>query len=724
MNIKERNKRVKSLLDINGFNNEIKFPEFNWNVLSKPPILSYIPYQVLQELENIVNSVRLMNNPTKKYKLEEELLKPLGIYHLASGTNRRAFYSEYDPEIVFKIASDKIGRNDNLSELEIQQFIKPFCPKVYDVLPTGLVSLQERVEPMTQSDFKNIYAGDIFDNIFTLLYCGYVMEDVGSNFFKNWGIRYGFGPVVLDFPYVYKLDWSKLRCSFIDPRTGVMCDGYLDYDYHSGMNELCCTKCGTRYSARSLAKIIYTNGLGSLKGIEKRRELTMPLIDVNNVRTSISINGKVVHRYYQETNGIPKQAPYQDNNQKQQKDDNRYGRVYYKKELKNDIIRFLKHVESRYNTETALDLADKLGVRYFTKGNKKQEPVIEEPKKVEYQKPEVNKVQTTYKEINQFDICDNTDYNWKDKSVQNHNIDQEEQPKEPNIKEVEINNADNYNNQLIHKFSDLNSVITESFDQKALEELNNNKPHEGLYPVRAKTREEIEQEHLQNDNENVVRGFPGTPLVDTMIIQQEVPIIKNKVIEKFNNVKINNRETDEVIRELKKDIKDFIKDDIAKFNNGDSNGIEVNIIKTTDERNNECFDVSVTNYTSPLFEARLYIDETENNIIEEEPVIVSKENTNNDGHINIRIKKEIDGGNYMMNKAVEVYLLNKAETLDLDSYYDAEEAKRSITNALCAGLKDNFKDMPYGQANELAKMFVKDRFIFDDKKESTVSDEL
>ena len=35
------------------------------------------------------------------------------------------------------------------------------------------------------------------------------MADIGTNFFMNWGIRPGFGPVLLDYPYVYELDGNK-----------------------------------------------------------------------------------------------------------------------------------------------------------------------------------------------------------------------------------------------------------------------------------------------------------------------------------------------------------------------------------------------------------------------------------------------------------------------------------------------------------------------------------
>ena len=77
-----------------------------------------------------------------------------------------------------------------------------------------------------------------------------MVEDVGTKFFMNWGIRPGYGPVLLDYPYIYKLDGAKLYCSKKDPITNIPCNGEIDYDV--GFNYLVCTKCGKRYLATDL----------------------------------------------------------------------------------------------------------------------------------------------------------------------------------------------------------------------------------------------------------------------------------------------------------------------------------------------------------------------------------------------------------------------------------------------------------------------------------------
>lgn len=63
-------------------------------------------------------------------------------------------------------------------------------------------------------------------------------------------IRYNHGPVLLDYPYIYKLDGAKLYCSKKDLITGLPCNGEIDYD--EGFNSLICTKCGKRYLATDL----------------------------------------------------------------------------------------------------------------------------------------------------------------------------------------------------------------------------------------------------------------------------------------------------------------------------------------------------------------------------------------------------------------------------------------------------------------------------------------
>lgn len=65
--------------------------------------------------------------------------------------------------------------------------------------------------------------------------------------------RIGFGPVLLDFPYVYQLDGDKLMCTRTIPElNNQRCTGLIDYDI--GFNNLVCNECGRKYNALDLEK--------------------------------------------------------------------------------------------------------------------------------------------------------------------------------------------------------------------------------------------------------------------------------------------------------------------------------------------------------------------------------------------------------------------------------------------------------------------------------------
>jgi len=219
--------------------------------LCAPSLLSLLTIEDINQLKYIATSIRLSGDINKKYKLIDTVMASRNFKRFAGGTNRLV-YTHYEvPSIVIKVAVDVQGQKDSPNEYVNQQFIKPYCCKVFEVSPCGTVGLFERVDRITSRyEFVSV-ADDIFDMITTKLIGKYVLEDFGTNFMFNYGIRRGFGPVILDFPYVYELDGAKLYCSSqLD--NGEICEGEVDYD--SGFNFLRCTKCGKIYSARDLSK--------------------------------------------------------------------------------------------------------------------------------------------------------------------------------------------------------------------------------------------------------------------------------------------------------------------------------------------------------------------------------------------------------------------------------------------------------------------------------------
>lgn len=241
--------------------------DFNFDKLTAPPLYSLLTQYDIDNLYYIATSVKYSGKPKQKYDAIDAIMRPRGFVKLSAGTNRVVYRHLESTAFVVKVAADAIGIGDNPREFENQFIFKPFVTKVFEVSPCGTVGVFERVQPITSREEFLSAADDIYDVINDWFIGKYVMADIGTKFFMNWGIRtystgkegsVAFGPVLLDFPYVYELDGNKLFCSAIDntSETG-HCGGVIDYD--SGFNFLVCTKCGVRYRVRELAKKIKNN---------------------------------------------------------------------------------------------------------------------------------------------------------------------------------------------------------------------------------------------------------------------------------------------------------------------------------------------------------------------------------------------------------------------------------------------------------------------------------
>ena len=223
---------------------------FNFDMASIGPMYSYLSQEDIDRLKYIATSGRLNGKIQKKYKMIDEVMRSRGFRKFAAGTNRVVYAFYEDPRFLVKIAVDRVGMKDNPLEYYNQTFLKPFVTKMFYVSPCGTVGFAERVIPIRSVEEFKIIAGDVFDVLMTKIIGKYVVDDVGTKYFRNWGIREGFGPVLLDYPYVYDLDGSKLYCNSFIPEKGAPCGGEIDYD--AGLNHLCCTCCGKPYTAKDL----------------------------------------------------------------------------------------------------------------------------------------------------------------------------------------------------------------------------------------------------------------------------------------------------------------------------------------------------------------------------------------------------------------------------------------------------------------------------------------
>jgi hypothetical protein len=233
--------------------------EFDYDALWAPPIRSILTQEDVNALYSIATSLRYNGNIEKKYELIDSIMRPRGFVKAHSGTNRVVYNFLELPTFVAKVAVDKVGMKDSPAEFRNQEYFKPFCCKIFEVDPTGVIAFVERVNPITSLEEFLSVSDDIFNMMITKIIGKYVVDDLGVNKYMNYGLRYNangctFGPVILDFPYAYELDGAKLICKKpIQTINGLEpCNGEIDYD--KGLNGLFCTKCGREYKALDLKK--------------------------------------------------------------------------------------------------------------------------------------------------------------------------------------------------------------------------------------------------------------------------------------------------------------------------------------------------------------------------------------------------------------------------------------------------------------------------------------
>lgn len=229
--------------------------EFNFDALQGPTISQlFTPYDIMN-LRSIATSLKLSAKPTARYEAIDRIMRSKGFIKFGAGTNRVIYRHPEDTRFLVKVAADAVGMRDNPDELRQSNRFKPFIPKCFDISECGTVGIFERVIPITSREEFLSVADSIFEVITEWFVGEYVLADIGTEFFMNWGIRKGFGPVLLDFPYIYELDGNKLFCNKPDPESPTgKCEGVIDYD--DGFNFLYCTKCRAKYKAKELAKKI------------------------------------------------------------------------------------------------------------------------------------------------------------------------------------------------------------------------------------------------------------------------------------------------------------------------------------------------------------------------------------------------------------------------------------------------------------------------------------
>jgi len=268
--------------------------EFNYDALWAPPIGCLLSQSDLGDLHYIASSLKYNGNIEKKYELIDTVMKRRGFRRGNCGTNRVVYNFLEDQRFCFKVALDRVGMKDSPAEFINQEYFKPFCCKIFEVDQSGVVGSVERVNPISSLEEFLSIADDIFNMMITKIIGKYVVDDLGTEKFMNYGIRYNsngvaFGPVVIDFPYAYKLDGAKLICRKpVQTKYGMTpCGGEIDYD--AGLNRMMCTKCGRTYTAKELSQDdsnVIKFYSGDVKGDHKMRVRVIRRSDRSVVKDS------------------------------------------------------------------------------------------------------------------------------------------------------------------------------------------------------------------------------------------------------------------------------------------------------------------------------------------------------------------------------------------------------------------------------------------------------
>lgn len=342
-----------------------------------------------------------------KFRILAGILNPLGYILAHAGTNRVVFQPQFDDSFVVKIGLDIAGRTNNPNEIVNQKYLKPFVCKCFDTTDDGVIGTFERVVPI-----ENLYQlwsvrEDIFD-IMRAITKRFIIDDFGTEAFKNWGVRKGFGPVLLDYADMYILDKDTAYCRKpIDWHSTAVCGGELGYT--PGYNKIMCKKCG---------------GIGKAKQYKGKEKLSVYVpsrgIDMG-IKCTIKVGGKTVFSTEEGfTNQINESkeefvAPHEVvlNDYRQAIDDmktetekvrehnDEYLKALLKQQEEREALK--AEEEKKKNDAKVRIIVTANGVKVIRPEDKKEEQVIEKPiKLITHDGKPVNVVDTTNGKIYDF----------------------------------------------------------------------------------------------------------------------------------------------------------------------------------------------------------------------------------------------------------------------------------------------------------------------------------
>lgn len=434
----------------------------------------------LFDAETIKSIKLVVTNPKikffkDKFRILAGILNPLGYILAHAGTNRVVFQPQFDDSFVVKIGLDIAGRTNNPNEIVNQKYLKPFVCKCFDTTDDGVIGTFERVVPI-----ENLYQlwsvrEDIFD-IMRAITKRFIIDDFGTEAFKNWGVRKGFGPVLLDYADMYILDKDTAYCRKpIDWHSTAVCGGELGYT--PGYNKIMCKKCG---------------GIGKAKQYKGKEKLSVYVpsrgIDMG-IKCTIKVGGKTVFSTEEGfTNQINESkeefvAPHEVvlNDYRQAIDDmktetektrehnDEYLKALLKEREEREALK--AEEEKKKNDAKVRVIVTANGVKVIRPEDKKEEPAIEKPiKLITHDGKPVNVVDTTNGKI--YDFTEPVETKQEENTkVESKEVENKETEEDMNSKML-MNMADiKYFKQVLQdRINDFMSEI-ETYDDKELKDL-------------------------------------------------------------------------------------------------------------------------------------------------------------------------------------------------------------------------------------------------------------
>ena len=296
--------KANNLIDLMKFKQDRSPNVVMYDSMMMPYWTNYIHPMEVEAIYKAITSARNAGNPEKRLKAIKTIMERNGFKRIGGGTNRIVYRFYEDPSIVAKVALDKVGLTENLGEFTAQEYLKPFCAKMFYCTPKGTIGFSEKVIPITNIEEFKAIAEDVVMILITIL-SKYLIEDAGTKYFMNWGVRPGFGPVLLDYPSTYPMDPDKLHCKRI-LLSGEVCGGFIDYD--DGLNNLYCTRCGQTYEASSLASDKPSNNLIRIDRKKGKIPMKVSIVKNGEVIKTFNDSSSIRNPHYasNENTGAPK----------------------------------------------------------------------------------------------------------------------------------------------------------------------------------------------------------------------------------------------------------------------------------------------------------------------------------------------------------------------------------------------------------------------------------